>query len=124
MIKACTLESLQALFASSRKKAEKETPIVKTVDFTQTETGYFAHYSVSNSAGSYYDVFIGRDESNFWVGCKCRGGLEGKNCYHGYQALMYYRLKLIDVERNADVNAPYLKPDSGKKPDKIGGYRI
>lgn len=85
MIKAHTMEALDRALDKGRKKLDKVNPHVLIVSFGQ--------YLVARSNGkAYYYVYAGRTEDRqFFIACECRGGLEGRACYHAAKVFAYHK---------------------------------
>lgn len=121
MIKAKTLEELENLLETGRKKALKVKPQIEIV-----ETGI---YNVRGSKNNWYEVRCGRTASGeLFVACLCPGALHKGGCYHAATAF-YKHVELKKLEKRLQdkpENAPYFSGgnSSNKKPEKTGNYRI
>lgn len=122
MIKANSLEELETLLEKASKKADKLNPQIEII-----EAGL---YHVKGSKPDvWYEVRCGRTEDGqFFIACTCRGGLEGKSCYHASKAFYKHKsLKSLEIRLRGNQemdNAPLLKPSSEKKPEKLGDIRV
>lgn len=128
MIRATTLNALDALFLSGKKKASKVNPLINRVEETYQNDRLWMHFQVQSSGGSFYNCFAGQaDDDAFWIACACQGGLNDKPCYHGFAVLEKYKKRLGEIRRKEMDNAPYFSggyTKNDKKPEKVGDIRI
>jgi len=121
MIKAKTVEELEALLEKALKKAQKTFPNYQIIEF--------GFYRVESSKGGWYEIRAGRTEAQeFFIACTCRGALQEYGCYHAAVVFIIHQReaqKKID-NRNKMENAPYFSggESSDKKPTKVGNYRV
>ena len=101
----------------------------------------FGQYKVQGSRGNWYDVACLRNaKGEKVVSCACETR-DGVACYHALVAVSIHIVlaeQLQSPKLPANVlqftpkpetavkpeDAPYMKPTSGKKPEKVGNYRI
>lgn len=127
MITAHTIDALKRFLGKAFEKAEKVNPALEIIEF--------GHYKVESSkGGDWYEVRAGRTEDQkLFIACKCRGGLEGRPCYHAAKVFLLHTSWATIVKTPVAAESkmasdpndiPYLKGADTKPSERIGGIRV